>query len=202
MPKFSPIKAAEHLSATDPVMGDIIGRVGAFKPNPPKGTPFDELLRAIIYQQLSGKAAGTIHGRLENYFGGRPPAPGDILATPDEDLRSVGLSRQKLSYLKDLAEKAESGAVALHGLDRLGDEEIITSLTQVKGIGRWTVQMFLMFTLQRPDVLPELDLGIQKAVKLAYDLPEMPKPKELVVIGERWKPYRTVASWYLWRSLE
>lgn len=202
MPKFSPKKAISHLSATDPIMGDIIGRVGAFKPRPPHGTPFDALLRAIIYQQLSGKAAGTIHRRLENLFGGRPPRPAEILDTPDEDLRSVGLSRQKLSYLKDLAEKAESRTVNFEGLDSLGDEEIITSLTQVKGIGRWTVQMFLMFTLQRPDVLPELDLGIQKAVKLAYDLPEMPKPKELVVIGERWKPYRTVASWYLWRSLD
>jgi DNA-3-methyladenine glycosylase II len=202
MPKFSPKKAISHLSAADPVMGGIIGRVGAFSPRPPHGTPFDALLRAIIYQQLSGKAAGTIHGRLENLYGGRPPRPAEILDTPDEDLRSVGLSRQKLSYLKDLAEKAESRTVNFDGLENLGDEEIIASLTQVKGIGRWTVQMFLMFTLQRPDVLPELDLGIQKAVKLAYDLPEMPKPKELIVIGERWKPYRTVASWYLWRSLE
>jgi DNA-3-methyladenine glycosylase II len=141
---------------------------------------------------------------VRGLYGDRAPTPGEILATPDETLRTAGLSRQKLSYLKDLAAKVESGVVPLAAdtIDHLPDDEIIERLVQVKGIGRWTVQMFLMFRLGRPDVLPELDLGIQNAIRRAYRLRKQPGPKDVKRIGKHWTPHASVASWYLWRSLE
>ncbi|HEU4563599.1 MAG TPA: hypothetical protein VFS05_03080 [Gemmatimonadaceae bacterium] len=196
-------RAIVHLRGADPVMARVIDAVGAcrFRARA-DGTHFDAILRSIVFQQLSGKAAATIHGRVLDLFGGRAPLPGELLATPDEPLRGAGLSRQKIGYLRDLAERAHGGAIPLDSLHELEDAAIIEALTSVKGVGRWTAQMFLMFRLGRPDVLPELDLGIRKAVMLAYGLRKMPEPRRLLAIGAPWSPYATIASWYLWRSLE
>jgi DNA-3-methyladenine glycosylase II len=194
-----------HLRRVDPVLATVIDRVGPCRLEQRReGTHFDALVRSIVYQQLSGKAASTILGRVHELYGGRSPTPTELLATSDESLRTAGLSRQKLSYLKDLAAKVESGVVPLAAdtIDHLGDEEIIERLVQVKGIGRWTVHMFLIFRLGRPDVLPELDLGIQNAIRRAYRLRKQPKPKDVLRIGKSWTPHASVASWYLWRSLE
>jgi DNA-3-methyladenine glycosylase II len=194
-----------HLRRVDPVLATVIDRVGPCRLEPRReGTHFDALVRSIVYQQLSGKAASTILGRVHGLYGDRSPAPAELLATSDETLRAAGLSRQKLSYLKDLAAKVESGVVPLAAdvIDHLGDDEIIDRLVQVKGIGRWTVHMFLIFRLGRPDVLPELDLGIQNAIRRAYRLRKQPGPKDVKRIGKSWTPHASVASWYLWRSLE
>ena len=195
--------AVAHLRRVDPVMAGVVHCVGecTFAPRA-EGTHFDAVARAIVYQQLSGKAAGTIHGRWLALHGGRTPEPAVLLATPEEVLRGVGLSRQKIGYLRDLAARVEGGDVPLHALDTMGDDEIIAALTRVKGVGRWTAQMFLMFRLGRPDVLPDLDLGIQKGIQLAYGLPAMPAPKDVLWIGAPWAPWRTVGSWYLWRLLD
>jgi len=194
-----------HLRSVDPVLASVIDRVGPCRLEQRReGTHFDALVRSIVYQQLSGKAASTILGRVHGLFGDRSPTPSELLATPDETLRTAGLSRQKLSYLKDLATKVESGVVPLAAdtIDHLADDEIIDRLVQVKGIGRWTVHMFLIFRLGRPDVLPELDLGIQNAIRRAYRLRKQPGPKDVKRIGKKWTPHASVASWYLWRSLE
>jgi DNA-3-methyladenine glycosylase II len=196
-------KAINHLKKSDPVMADVIARVGSCALVPrADGTHFDAIMRAIIFQQLSGQAAGTIHRRFMDLYGGRDPNPKELLRTPDAKLRAVGLSGQKTRYLKDLATRVESGECPIDSLDTLSDDEIIEALTSVKGVGRWTAQMFLMFRLGRPDVLPDLDLGIQKGVKLAYKLRKHPVPKRVLKIGAKWAPYRTIASWYLWRLLD
>jgi|ERR1051326_6986182 DNA-3-methyladenine glycosylase II len=194
-----------HLRRVDPVLATVIDRVGPCRLETRReGTHFDALVRSIVYQQLSGKAAGTIHARLRALYGDRSPTPAELLATPDDTLRAAGLSRQKMSYLKDLAEKVASGDVPLAAdvIDHLENEEIIARLVKVKGIGRWTVHMFLIFRLGRPDVLPELDLGIQNAIRRAYRLRKQPGPKDVLRIGQKWSPHASVASWYLWRSLE
>jgi DNA-3-methyladenine glycosylase II len=160
------------------------------------------LIRAIVYQQLSGKAASTIHGRFEALYGGRPPTPHELLATPDEKLRAVGLSGAKTAYLKDLAARAAAGTLPVDRLQDLDDAALTEALTSVKGIGKWTAQMFLMFRLGRPNVLPDLDLGVRKAVQQVYGLREMPTPQEVQARGAPWSPYASFAAWYLWRSLE
>jgi 3-methyladenine DNA glycosylase/8-oxoguanine DNA glycosylase len=192
-----------HLKRADDVLARVIERVGPcrFRPRS-KGTHFDALLRSIVYQQLSGKAAGTILDRVLALYGGRYPRPADLLDTTDEALRGAGLSRQKLAYLRDLATKVHTGDVPLARVGRMADDDVIAQLTRVNGIGRWTAQMFLMFRLGRPDVLPEFDLGIQTAIQRAYDLPKRPAPAEVLRIGATWRPHATIASWYLWRSLE
>ena len=196
-------KAILHLKKVDPTLAAVIERVGPCRFEPrADGAHFDHIAKAIVYQQLSGRAAGTIFARFAGLYGGRVPAPAELLATPEEALRSVGLSRQKIGYLRSLAETVERGELAVDRLHELPDEEILGSLVRVKGIGRWTAQMFLMFRLGRPDVLPELDLGIQKAIQRAYGLRTLPGPDRVKRIGARWSPYSTVASWYLWRSLE
>ena len=196
-------KAINHLKKADPVMAEVIARVGKCSLEPrADGTHFDAVMRAIIFQQLSGQAAGTIHRRFQTLYGGRDPSPKELLRTPDAKLRAVGLSGQKTRYLKDLATRVQSGECPIDSLDALSDEEIIAALTSVKGVGRWTAQMFLMFRLGRPDVLPDLDLGIQKGIKLAYNLRKHPAPKRVLKIGVKWAPYRTIASWYLWRILD
>jgi DNA-3-methyladenine glycosylase II len=195
--------SVSYLKRADPVLARVIERVGPCRFEPrAKGTHFHALLRSIVYQQLSGKAAGTILDRVLSLYGGRYPRPAQLLETTEETLRQAGLSRQKLAYLRDLAAKVDSGEVPLARVRRLADEEIITHLTHVKGIGRWTAQMFLMFRLGRPDVLPELDLGIQTAIHRAYSLQKRPVPKDVLRIGAPWRPHATIASWYLWRSLE
>jgi DNA-3-methyladenine glycosylase II len=195
--------AVTHLKKVDPVMAQVIEKVGRYKGWPASdGTHFDAVARSIVFQQLSGKAAGTIHGRFQGLYGGRTPLPSELAATSDEQLRSIGLSRQKSAYLKDLGARVTSGELPIETLHELTDDEIIAALTQVKGIGRWTAQMFMMFRLGRPDVLPDLDLGIQKGIQRAYRLRKLPTPERVLKIGAKWAPHRTVASWYLWRSLD
>ena len=195
--------ALSHLRQCDPTLDRIIERVGpcGFEPRS-VGTHFEALLRSIVYQQLSGRAAATIHGRFVALYPRRAPTAERVLATPDEALRGVGLSRQKIGYMRDLSEKVVSRELPVRSLHTLTDDEIIESLVRVKGIGRWTAQMFLMFRLGRPDVLPELDLGIQKAIQINWKKRKLPLPKDVLKIGKPWAPYRSVASWYLWRSLE
>jgi DNA-3-methyladenine glycosylase II len=196
-------KALAHLRKVDPVMAGVIEKVGRYQGWPDTaGSHFEAVARSIVFQQLSGKAAGTIHGRFHGLYGGRSPLPSELATTSDEQLRSVGLSRQKSAYLKDLGARVASGELPIETLHELTDDEIVAALTQVKGIGRWTAQIFMMFRLGRPDVLPELDLGIQKGIQRAYRLRKLPAPDRVKKIGAKWTPYRTVASWYLWRYLD
>jgi DNA-3-methyladenine glycosylase II len=195
--------AVRRLKQADPVLRTVIERVGPCRFTVrAEGTHFDALVRAVLYQQLSGKAAATIHRRMRDAFGGRDPLPGELLAAPEPTLRAAGVSRQKLGYLRDLARHVADDSLPLDRVESLDDDAVIEALVAVKGIGRWTAQMFLMFRLGRPDVLPELDLGVQKGIQLAYGLRALPTPKEVVRIGAPWAPYRTVASWYLWRLLD
>jgi DNA-3-methyladenine glycosylase II len=193
-------KAIIHLKKSDPVLRAIIERVGPFRME--YGTPeFHSLAEAIVYQQLNGKAAVTIFQRLAA-LAGEPLSPEGILKLSDEQLRSVGLSKQKSEYLKDLAAKTAAGLLAFSRLPEMSDDEVIGHLTQVKGIGVWTAHMFLMFTLKRPDVLPTGDYGLQAAMKKHYRKRKLPKPKDMEKIARAWSPYRSVACWYLWRSLD
>jgi DNA-3-methyladenine glycosylase II len=164
--------------------------------------PFKALVHAIIAQQLSSKAAATIEARFDALFLAGAPTPEQTAALTDEQLRACGLSGQKLRYIRDLCVRVQDGSLPLHDLDTLSDDAIVDTLTQVKGIGRWTAEMFLMFRLHRPDVLPVGDLGIVKAVQRAYRLRKAPSPERLTKIGESWRPYRSVACWYLWASLD
>lgn len=193
--------ALRHLAAADPRLQPLIERHGPPTYEPTRD-PVLSLARAIVYQQLSGKAAATIWGRVEALYGGRPPTPAEVLRTGDEALRAAGLSRQKLGYLKDLAARAASGELPVESLHELDDAAILEAARAVKGIGTWTVQMFLIFRLGRPDVLPVGDLGIRKAVQRAYRLRALPAPAKIEKIAEAWRPHCSVASWYLWRSLE
>lgn len=196
-------KAIRHLRDVDPKLARVIEGVGPCRfATRTHGTHFDSVTRSIIYQQLSGRAAATIHGRVLEVFGGREPTPVELAATPDEQLRSAGLSRQKLAYIKDLASHVARGDLPIESLHELSNEEIERALVQVKGIGRWTAQMFLMFRLGRLDVLPELDLGIRKGIQQAYRLRKLPEADRVKKIGAAWAPYRTIASWYLWRSID
>ena len=184
----------------DPVLARIIEEVGPCTLKLERDH-FKALAESIIYQQLSGKAASTIVKRFMALYPKRSfPTPKDILRTKDEKLRSVGISPQKLRYLKDLSQKFSDGTIDTSNFKRMSDEEIIDHLIQGKGIGRWTAEMFLIFSLGRPDVLPVDDLGIQKAIKELYRLHKMPSPDKMRKIGKKWEPYRTVATWYLWRS--
>jgi DNA-3-methyladenine glycosylase II len=196
-------RALGHLRLSDSRLAAVIEQVGRCRFAPQnEGTHFDAVVRSIIYQQLSGAAAGTIHGRLIAGCDGRSPTAERLLQLPDEQLRAWGISRQKIGYLQDLATATFDGRLPIESLHELDDEEIVTALTSVKGVGRWTAQMFLMFRLGRPDVLPELDLGVRKAIMRAYRLRKMPTADRVLRIGAPWSPYRTIASWYLWRSLE
>ena len=193
-------KAVNHLKKCDPVLCAIIQRVGPCRME--FGVPeFASLAEAIVYQQLNGKAAVTIFNRLVA-LAGDPLTPEGILKLSDEQLRSVGLSKQKSSYLKDLAAKTAAGLLGFSRLYELPDEEGIQHLTQVKGIGVWTAHMFLMFSLRRPNVLPTGDYGVQVAIRKHYKKRKLPKPKDMEKIAKAWEPYRSVACWYMWRSLD
>ncbi len=195
--------AVRHLSEADPALARVIHRVGECRFAPKEDhTYFEALARSIVFQQLSGLAANTIYGRFAALFAPNPPNPATLLALEDEPLRAAGLSRQKIGYLRDLAARCEDGTIRIDSLEALPDDEIIRELVQVRGVGRWTAQMFLIFRLGRPDVLPELDLGIRKAVQQVDALPDMPAPAAVLERGAPWSPYATIASWYLWRSLE
>lgn len=198
--------AEAQLRKADPVLGAIIDALGPPAADADDGRPSDHygaLVRAIVGQQLSTKAARTIYGRLADRFGGRAPTPQEILDDEPEALRAAaGLSRAKASYLRSLAEHVLSGELELERLDVLPDEEVAAELVAVKGLGQWTADMFLMFHLRRPDVLPVGDLGIRRAVERAYELADLPDPAELIEIAEPWRPQRTLACRYLWRSLD
>jgi DNA-3-methyladenine glycosylase II len=189
-----------HLKSADPIMAGIIARVGPYRLITRKAT-FETLAKSITFQQLSGKAAGTIFGRLRQAAGGRL-SPQSFLRLSERELRACGLSRQKIASITDLAERSARREIQFSRLRHLPDEEILELLCRVRGVGVWTVQMFLMFALERPNVMPLSDLGIRNAVQRAYSLEVAPKPADLARIAERWHPYCSVASWYLWRSLE
>jgi DNA-3-methyladenine glycosylase II len=195
----------EHLRAADPVLREIIDRYGADglqeRREGGQREHYGALVRATVGQQLSTKAAAAIYRRLVDRFGGREPTPAEILADDPEELRAVGLSRAKVVYLRSLAEHVIDGSLELDRLDSLSDEEVISELTAIKGIGRWSAHVFLMFHLGRPDILPVGDLGIRKAMMVAYGLDAMPLPAAMEEIAEPWRPYRSLASRYLWRSL-
>ena len=209
---FDPAEALAHLRASDPKLGELINRVGEFTLRlDPAPSPFESLLESILYQQLHGKAAATIHRRVRAYFGG-DPAPQLLLDAPDEVLRAAGVSGNKIKALKDLAARALDGTVPAHAaIGRMTDEEIVERLTQVRGIGRWTVEMLLIFRMGRPDVLPATDYGVRKGFALTFQrIPrtraltadDLPKPEVVLKRGKRWAPFRSVASWYLWRACD
>jgi 3-methyladenine DNA glycosylase/8-oxoguanine DNA glycosylase len=194
-------RALSHLRRADPVLAAIVREVGPCRFAPDRrARPFAALVEALVYQQITGKAAATIYRRLCDTLGRRQPRPEDVARATDEALRSAGLSRQKILYLRDLAAHAQDG-LPLARLSRLDDESVVAALSRVKGIGRWTAEMYLMFRLGRLDVLPVGDYGIQKAMQRAYRLRGLPKPDRMRRLAEPWRPYRTIACWYLWRSL-
>jgi DNA-3-methyladenine glycosylase II len=201
---YDRVEAVRHLSSVDPALGGLIERAGPFVMQVrPVHSPFEALARNIIYQQLHGNAAAAIHLRVLALFGAKRLGPQDIIDAPEESLRGAGLSGAKLAALKDLAAKTLDGTVpTLARLRRMGDEEIIEKLVSVRGVGRWTAEMLLIFGLGRPDVLPVGDFAVRKGFSLVYGLKDLPKPKELIHYGERWRPFRSVASWYMWRVHE
>jgi DNA-3-methyladenine glycosylase II len=198
--------AVAELAGADPVMAGLVERLGELdidskRRRRPQVDAYGMLLRSVIGQQLSVKAAATINDRVVALFDGRTPAPQELLDLEPQVLRDAGLSWRKVEYVRDLAEHVLSGELELDRLDQLADEEVIAEITAVRGFGLWSAQMFLIFFLERPDVLPTGDLGIRRAVQLAYGLDEMPTPAELEQLGEPWRPHRTLASIYLWESL-
>jgi DNA-3-methyladenine glycosylase II len=193
-------KAVDHLTKSDAILAAIIARVGPCKMTY-REPSFQMLARAIVFQQLSTKAATTIYGRLEESAGG-PLTPESIQNLSVGEMRRAGLSRQKLGYIRDLAEHALSGKVDFAKLPGMSDEEVIKSLTDIKGVGVWTAHMFLMFSLRRPNILPVGDLGVRMAIQKAYKKRKMPTPKQIEQIARSWHPYCSYAAWYLWRSLE
>jgi len=196
-------RARRVLMRRDPILAKIIKASGECGLRVDREDDiFCGLVQAIVSQQLSTKAAATIHGRVLALLpGGGPPTPQGLEPIPESDLRSAGLSRQKIAYIRDLSRKSLDGTLETGKLASLDDEAVIADLTRIKGIGRWTAEMLLIFRLARPDVLPVGDLGIVKATQKAYGLRKPPSPERLLAIGERWRPYRSVASWYLWASL-
>jgi DNA-3-methyladenine glycosylase II len=194
-------KAILHLKKADPTLAALIARQGPSRMTYLEPT-FATLVRSIVYQQLSGRVAKVIFERLVAALPGKKLKPAAIMKLTPARMRKCGLSRQKTAYIRDLAKKTISGKVKFEALQDLGDEAVIERLTQVKGIGVWTAQMFLMFALERPDVLPAGDLGIRSAIRKAYGLAELPHPKQIEELATPWHPYCSIASWYLWRSLE
>ncbi len=209
---FDPAQALKHLRASDAKLAALIDRAGPFTLRlDPSPSPFESLLESILYQQLHGKAAATIHARVREYFGG-DPTPQLLLDTPDEPLRAAGASGNKIKALRDLAARTLDGTVPSHAaIRKMSDDEIVARLTEVRGIGTWTVEMLLIFRLGRPDVLPVTDYGVRKGYALTFQrLPksrpieaaDLPRPEVLLKRGKRWAPYRSVASWYLWRACD
>lgn len=202
---YNPEEAIAHLKNVDPVLGTWLDQAGAFGLNLQAiSSPWEGLAESIVYQQLSGKAAATIYKRFRALFEGEAhPAPLQVLEMPEEKLRGVGLSQNKMLAIRDLAQKTHDGIVpSLENILQMNDDEIKAALTQVRGIGEWTVEMVLIFNLGRADVLPIRDLGVQKGFMHVFGTDALPKPKALSEYGERWKPFRSVASWYLWRAAD
>lgn len=202
-------KARNALAASDPVMAGLIERIGKLdvktrlkrRSEERPADAYGALLRAIVGQQLSTKAARTIYGRVIEIFGGTTPSPEQLLEASEADLRGAGLSGRKVEYIRDLATHVIDGELEVDRLDRLPDEEVIEEIVAVRGLGQWTAEMFLLFHLERPDVLSGGDLGIRKAIQIEYGLDEMPPPTKVIEIGEPWRPHRSLASLYLWESL-
>ncbi len=194
-------KALSHLKKADPVMAAILDRVGPFRMTY-REPEFETLVRSIVYQQLHGKAALTIFTRLKEAAKADPLTPESILKLRPQKMRSLGLSQQKMTYIRELARMTREGEIDFRALGGMDDEDVVKHLTRVKGVGVWTVHMFLIFALRRTNVLPTGDLGVRAAMKKAYDLEELPKPEQMQRIAEPWHPYCSIASWYLWRSLE
>ena len=192
--------ALVHLQSADPVLANIIKQVGPYVVQYHEPT-FRALVRSIVFQQLHGKAARTIFDRLVKKAGGEI-TPDSILKLRPSQMRAVGLSRQKLTYIRDLARKTRDGVVEFERFPQMSDEEIIVELTKVKGIGEWTAHMFLMFALRRPNILPTGDYGVRAAMRKAYGMKVMPKPRTMERLAKCWHPYCSVASWYMWRSLD
>lgn len=196
-------RARRILLRRDPILAALIRRHGPCGlAAARRADHFSALVRAITFQQLSTKAASTIYNRMAALMPGGAPTPEGFAALTDEQLRAAGMSRQKIGYLRDLSEKVAKRTIDLDRLDALSDEDVVAALVTVKGIGRWSAEMFLIFRLLRPDVLPVGDLGIVTAIQKAYRLRKRPTPDRMRKIGEAWRPYRSVASWYLWRSLD
>ena len=193
--------AMAHLRAVDPTMRAVVDRIGPLEAKWTRVSPFEALVRSIVFQQLATAAAATIHRRLVALMPDGTPTPGVMLALDDEELRSAGLSRQKMAYLRSLAMSVQDGTVSLPQLPEMEDEAVIEALTRVKGIGRWSAEIFLMSVLERPDVLPSADIGLLAATQKAYGLEKRPTPREFLAMGEPWCPWRTVACFYLWLSL-
>ena len=198
--------ALTELAASDPVMGRLVSELGELsfehrRRGRPRGDAYGTLIRTVVGQQVSAKAAFTIHGRILELYDGRHPTPEELLDTDVGDLRAAGLSGRKVEYLRDLARHVIEGSLEVDRLHELSDEEVIAEIVAVRGLGEWSAHMFLMFFLERPDVLPTGDLGIRRAVQRLYDLAEPPAPAELRRIAEPWRPHRTLACIYLWESL-
>lgn len=196
--------AIRHLSAVDPAMATLIRRIGRCGYAQEKREPYEALVRAIAHQQLHGVAARTILGRFLALYPDMPfPTPQQVLSTDEEAMRTCGFSRSKVASIRDIALKATEGVVPTRrAATRLSDTELIERLTVIRGVGRWTVEMLLMFTLSRMDILPVDDFGVREGYRKLHGLPEQPRPRELAAIGEMWSPWRSVASWYLWRASE
>jgi 3-methyladenine DNA glycosylase/8-oxoguanine DNA glycosylase len=202
VPRVSLTRAAAELAGRDPVIAGLVERGGPIRIRPPRDPDhFVDLAETIVYQQLAGPAAAAIWRRVAALFDGQI-TPQAVLAVSDQDLRAAGLSRNKMASMRDLAAKVADGTVPLDGVNRLKDDQIVERLSLVRGIGRWTAEMFLIFQLRRPDVWPVDDYGVRKGYQLAYGLPELPSPRELRAEGERFRPYRTVAAWYMWRAVD
>jgi DNA-3-methyladenine glycosylase II len=197
-------RARRELMRRDPRLGALIKRVGRCRLQDSRThDPFNSLVRAIMSQQLSGKAADTIHGRVIALAGGvQQMTPARMLELEVTALRGAGVSRPKISYLRDLAERVQDGRLDLHALEHQHDEAVVVAITSVKGLGRWSAEMFLMFRLNRPDVFPVGDLGIVKGVQKLFGMKGRPAPRTMMRLAEPWRPYRSVAAWYLWRLLE
>ncbi|HLY11568.1 MAG TPA: DNA-3-methyladenine glycosylase [Planctomycetota bacterium] len=198
-------KAASHLSKVDRHLRRVIRKVGPGDVSFPRGVnPYKTLVTAVAHQQLTGKAANTILGRVIALYPGKKfPTPEDLVRTPDAQLRAAGFSRAKVAAVKDIAAKTLDGVVpSVRAMARMSDGDIIDRLTSIRGVGPWTVEMMLIFTLGRPDVLPATDYGVRKGFAMTYALRELPTPKEVLAFGERWKPHRSAAAWYLWRATE
>lgn len=211
-PPYDPEQALAHLRARDAKLGALIDRVGSFNLRlDGSPSPFQSLVESIMYQQLHGKAAATIHGRVCDYFRG-DPTPQALIDTPDEILRGCGVSGNKIKALKDLAAKTLDGTVPSHAaIQKMSDADIVEHLTEVRGIGPWTVEMLLIFRMGRPDILPVTDYGVRKGYALTFmrvpksrpiEAADLPKPDVITRRGERWRPFRSVASWYLWRACD
>jgi DNA-3-methyladenine glycosylase II len=195
---YDPGAARKHIIKSDAVMRGIVKRVGPFALEV-RGEPYEALLRSILYQQLAGAAAAAIEKRFLALFDGRIPLPDELTALSDDAFRGTGVSRQKAGYMRSLAAHFASGELTDRAIKRASDDDVIEMVTVIKGIGRWTADMLLLFCLGRPDVLPVGDLGVQSSMRTAYELDALPKPDQMAEIAEPWRPYRSAATWYLWR---